>query len=168
MATSYCIIASTGQGKTTLTKKLTEGKPLLVYDVNGEYPELTEDLNQSRSKFFGDPNKFIEIAQNKHAGTFVVFEEATGFLHGRSSEELRKFLIAKRHPVALGGRNPIFIFHTIQSVPPFILDMADYIILFKTGDDITAVKKKRAKLVRPFLQLQNAPKYSKIIIKNAS
>jgi len=166
MALSYCIIASTGQGKTTLTKKLTEGKPLLVYDVNGEYPDLSEDLNQSRCKFFGDPEKFLEIASNKHGGTFCVLEEATGFLHGKSSESLRKFLIAKRHPQNLGGRNIIFIFHTIQSVPPFILDMADFIILFKTGDDINAVKKKRTKLIGPFLRLQKAQQYSKIVIKN--
>jgi hypothetical protein len=166
MALLYCIIATTGEGKTTLTKKLTDNKPLFVFDVNGEYPELTHDLNQPRCRYYGDPLKFIEIASNKHNGTFCVLEEATGFLHGRSGEELRKFLIGKRHPIEKGGRNIITIFHTIQSVPPFILDMANYIVLFKTGDDISAVKKKRAKLVPYFLKLQNLPQYSKCIIKN--
>ncbi len=166
MSKSYCIIAQTGEGKSTLARQLTANKPLLVFDVNGEYQDLPTDLNQSRCRFYGEVKDFIKIATNKHGGTYCLLEEATGFFHGRSEEETRRFVIGKRHPVEKGGRNIIFLFHTVQSVPPFVLDTADFIILGKTGDDISAVKKKRAKLVEPFLRLQRMPKHSRIIIRN--
>ena len=166
MSVSYCLIGGTGEGKSSLARKLTDGKALCVFDVNGEWSDLPFDLNQRRCRYFGDEKKFIEICVNKHNGTFCVLEEATGFFIGATGAEARKFIIGKRHPVEKGGRNIIFLFHTIQSVPPFILDTADFIVLFKTGDDVSAVKKKRDKLVQPFLRLQRAPKHSKIIIQN--
>ena len=166
MSKAFVVIAATGEGKSTLVKQITAGKPLFVYDVNGEYNDLSSDLNQPRCKYFGSVKDFIKVAGNKHNGTYCVFEEATGFFHGKSEQETRLFLIGKRHPIEQGGRNAIFLFHTIQTVPPFLLDTADYIVLFRTGDDINAVKRKRAKLVAPFLKLQRMPKHSKIIIKN--
>lgn len=163
---AYCLIGGTGEGKTSFARQLTNGKPCFIFDVNGEWQELPTDTTKPRSRYWGDHNTFVDKAAQKHGGTFIVFEEATGFLHGKTQEDMRRLLIGKRHPVELGGRNIIYLFHTIQSVPPFILDMANYIVLFKTGDDLGAVKKKRLKLVKPFLELQNAPKHSKKILKN--
>ncbi len=157
---------ATGEGKSSLARKLAEGKPLCVFDVNDEWLDCSTDLNQPRCRFFGDEKKFIEICQNKHGGTFCVLEEATGFFVGAVGLEMRRLVIGKRHPVEKGGRNIVFLFHDINSVPPFLLNTADYIVLGKTGDDINTVKKKRIKLVRPFLQLQRMPKHSRIIIKN--
>lgn len=166
MSKAYCLIASTGEGKSTLAKKLSDGKPCLFFDVNGEHTDLSTNNKEKRSRFFGNPDDFITLCSNKHGGTWCVFEEATGFLMGAIQKKMRSFLIAKRHPVEYGGRNVVFLFHTIGSVPPFILDMCDYIVLFKTGDDIATVKKKRSKLLEPFMRLQRMGKYSKIIIKN--
>lgn len=165
MGKCIVVIAATGQGKSTWVKDLTKHSPLFVYDVNGEY-ELSEDVTLQRSKFFGDNRRFMELCKGKHGGTFCIFEEATGFMVGAMQKEVREFIIAKRHPVTLGGRNIVFLFHTIGSVPPFIMDMADYIVLFKTGDDVGTVKRKRMKLLPYFLRLQNAPRHTKIIIKN--
>jgi len=166
MAKCITIIAMTGQGKTTFTKQTIQGNPCIVYDINGEYEDLPFDVGQARSRFFGKPMEFIDACKEKHGGTFCVFEEATGFLAGRTGLEMRQFLIGKRHPQNLGGRNIIFIFHTIASVPPFILDMSDYFVLFKTGDNFQNVKRKAPKLYSHFMRLQGAKKYSKLIIKN--
>ncbi len=166
MGKCITIIAQTGQGKTTMIRKITDKKRCCVFDVQGEYTELPFDLSQPRSRFFGKHGDFIEACKDMHAGTFCVFEEATGFLSGATALEMRNFLISKRHPVEKGGRNIIFVFHTIQSVPPFILDMSEYFILFKTGDNPINVKKKAPKLYQAFLKLQRMPKYSKIIIQN--
>lgn len=166
MGRIYTLIASTGEGKTTLVRKLIGGSPACVYDVNGEYSDFSNDINQPRCKYFGMPAKFVEICRNKHHGTWCVFEDATGFLSGKQEDAMRQFCVAKRHPLPLGGRNIIFLFHTIGSVPPFLLDMSDYIVLFKTGDDLKTVKRKRSKLVLPFMQLQRMPKFSKKIIQN--
>lgn len=163
---TYLLIAATGEGKTTLVRKLIAKHPYIIYDINGEYREVSNDTTQPRSKFFGNPVEFIDICANKHNGTFCVFEDATGFLSGNVGNQMKSFIVAKRHPIEKGGRNIVLLFHTINSVPPFLLDTADYIVLFKTGDDISAVKKKRAKLVPYFQRLQTLPKYSKFIIKN--
>jgi hypothetical protein len=159
-------IGGTGQGKTSFVRKITEGKPLLLYDVNGEHSDLTGDTTQARSRYFGDPADFIELCRHKHGNTYCVFEEATGFLMGTMQKDMRAFCVAKRHPVDLGGRSIIMLFHTIASVPPFLLDMADMIVLFKTGDSVNEVKRKRPKLLEPYLKLQTAPRHSKLIIKN--
>lgn len=163
---TYCIIAAPQQGKTTLCKRLIGNKPALVFDTNGEWPEMSNDTKEARSRFFGDPDKFLELCQTKHGGTFCLFEDATGFVSGAAQKRLKQALSGKRHPLEFGGRNYIFLYHTIGSVPPFILDMADYIVLFKTGDDLKTVERKRRKLVEPFQRLQRSTNHSKIIIKN--
>lgn len=166
MGKCITVIAATGQGKTTFVKNMIKGNRCFVFDVNGEYEELCNDTTQPRSKYFGSNKEFMKMASNKHGGTICVFEEATGFLVGAMQKDVREFIIAKRHPVGQGGRNIVFLFHTIGSVPPFIFDMSDYIVLFKTGDDVGTVKKKRLKLLPYFLKLQQAPRHSKVIIKN--
>jgi hypothetical protein len=46
------------------------------------------------------------------------------------------------------------------------LEMSDYIVLFKTGDDANTIKRKYGKLLEPFLKLKQMPDRSKLIIKN--
>lgn len=159
------VIAATGQGKTTFVKSIIENKPHFVFDVNGEY-DLPENATLWQSKFIGSPDDFLAAAANKTGGTWCVFEEATGFLQGKQTDEMRKFIVAKRHPQATGGRKIIMVFHSIRSVPPFLFDLADFIVLFRTGDDVSEVKRRRAKLLPVFQELQRSPKYSKRIIKN--
>lgn len=165
------LIAGTGQGKTTMVKSLIERKPCLVFDVQAEYSELSTDLNATRCRLTPSQGRnshrdFMTVAGRKHGGTWCVFEEATGFLMGAQQSDMRAFLVAKRHPQEKGGRNILFVFHNIAAVPPFILAMSDYFVLFKTGDNPNEVKKKAPKLLPAFQQLTRMPKHSKLVIKN--
>ena len=167
MSLLILLIAGTGQGKTTKIKSIIKGKRCLVYDVNGEYNELPFDANKPRSRFFSDNVKdFLQIVPEKHNGTICVFEEATGFFAGATGKETKKIIVGKRHPVDGGGRNLLFVFHTINSVPPFLLDTADYIFLGATGDEMNRVKQKSSKLLPYFLKLRNLKKYTFLTIKN--
>jgi hypothetical protein len=140
---------------------------MFVFDVNDEYHELSTDMRQARSRYLGgDVQDFTDMCSNRHAGTFCVFEEATGFFAGKMEKDMRKLVVGKRHPVEHGGRNLVFLFHSINAVPPFLYELANFIVLFKTGDNEVTVKKKNPKLLKPYFQLLNAPKYSKVIIKN--
>jgi len=164
---SYVIIASTGQGKSTFVRKLCGNAPMFVFDVNDEYNELSLDANKSSSRYLGgDVQEFTDMCRNKHNGTFCVFEEATGFFSGKMEKDMRSLVIGKRHPVEYGGRNLVFLFHSINSVPPFLFELANYIVLFKTGDNELTVKKKNPKLLQAYYSLRNAPKYKPVIIKN--
>ena len=161
------VIAGTGEGKTTKVKNLIKGRPCLVFDVNGEYEDLEYDVNLPRSRYYNsDISKFVDIVPTKHGGTAIVFEEATNFFAGSTQKHMKQIIVGKRHPEAKGGRNLIFVFHTINSVPPFILDTADIICLGKTRDEEGRVKQKSRKLLAPFQRLQREPKYTFYNIKN--
>jgi len=149
------IIGHTGQGKSTQAKKIldtTKKKPF-VFDVNNEYEKYNRHSD-------GDFVKFIETTETL-TDSNVLFEEATGYLSGRTGEKIKRIVINKRHK----RNNYIFLFHSIADVPPFLYRLSNYIILLKTADIEEAVKQKEPKLLSAWKKLQSAPKYSKVIIK---
>lgn len=167
MGQMILLIAATRQGKTTKAKELIAGKPCFVFDVNGEYDALSWDANEKRSRFFNeDFREFLKVVPQKHGGTICVFEEATNFFSGGTLKATKSVIVGKAHPVDMGGRALLFIFHSIASVPPFLFDNADYIVLGKTGDTLDRVKQKRDILVPYYLKLRKAPKYTFFAIKN--
>jgi hypothetical protein len=154
-------IGMTGEGKTTWTKNFIKGKNCLVFDINNEYQDLPTDWKQKRGRFIGIHEDFIQICQIRK-NTNLVFEEATGFLQGGISKDLQKLIIAKRHQ----KNNLIFIFHSINRVPPALFEMCNYVVLHKTADIEKQVEKKNPKLISAFRKLQRSPQYSEIIVKN--
>jgi hypothetical protein len=163
------IIGGTGSGKTSFVAQLCErSNECLIFDLNLEekYKQFSKNLDDKKSRYDGgDINAFMEVVPFKNNGCLCIFEEATSFFSGRATDKTRGLITRKRHPEEKGGRNFIFIFHTIASVPPFLLATANTIILFKTGDNPNTVKSKAPNLFQFFLKLQNAPKYSKFNIK---
>lgn len=171
------VIGGTGQRKTTFIKEvLLKGGECLVYDVNAEYGQqkanrtnyvspfdpLPIDANLPRSRWFGDMSDFLNIVPFKHNGCKIVFEEATNFFEGKTGKVMKSICTGKRHPEELGGRNLIFVFHTIQSVPPFLFGMANTVCLFKTNDTKQQVKSKCERLLPAFIKLQTLPNCSRI------
>ena len=152
------IIASAGQGKTYKANKLIAGKKCCVFDVAGQYDDLPWDVKEPRSRFFNaDPKKFIEVCNEKHDGTICVFEEATSFFEGKTGKEMKNLITMRRHPIDKGGRNIVLIFHTVNTVPPFLLDNANTIILGKTGESATRIKSKKEELHKIALWLKTQP-----------
>ena len=158
------VIGMTGQGKSTVTKGLIAKRPHYIFDVNNEYAphgfncaELATGENGER---FPDSKQFIsDCFQLKNA--VCVFEEATGFFKGRLSSEVDKLLVAKRHQ----QNDYIFVFHSIQSVPPQIYLLTNFVILMKTNDNPDVVKRKYPDLYQAFLKLKTAKQYSNVMIK---
>ncbi len=154
----YCftIIGMTGQGKSEFVKNLIKGKKSHAFDVNNEYKGISTTQDTQL-----DEHKFTSDCANKLKNTYCVFEEATGFFNGRIPTDLRRLIIGKRHT----GNTYLFLFHSIADAPPGIIRLSNYVVLFKTNDEEPEVRKRYGKLYQPFLKLQNAPLYSKIIIK---
>lgn len=159
----YCIllVGMTGQGKSYFVKKYTYKRACLIFDVQNEYNDLPTDNRLSRSRTIDvNVKRFFSIVKNKR-NTVCVFEEATIFFEGKTGEELRTSIVGKRH----SGNVFLFCFHSISAIPPRILQLTDYVVLFKTNDEGHQVKRKYPSLYKTFLILQSMKDKSFKIIK---
>lgn len=170
------IIGGTNQGKSYYTKEaiVKNGSlPVFVYDVQNCYGatstkpgDIIVNLpiaaeGKKRSRWFGDKKTFLQYALRRR-NTLIVCEEATAFFEGRTSEDMRLLIINKHH-----HKNTIIcMFHSIVSVPPRIMQLSDIVVLFKTGDEESDVRRKYSKCLDAFLRLRNKPDRSKEVIKN--
>lgn len=154
------VIGHTGQGKTTVVNKIIEGKNQYVFDVNNEYHHLSNDKDGFTSKMRNTDLNIGRFVANcaRLKNTNIVFEDATGFLQGRQSREMSRLMAAKRH----SQNNYLILFHSINRVPPELMEMSNYILLFKTNDFEDNVVRKfgTGKLHNAFLDLRNKPKFS--------
>lgn len=135
-----------------------------IFDVNNEYL-LPDDYGQHKPQMRHTEmniKKFISVASSLK-NTNVVIEDATGFLRGRQSEDFARMLTAKMFT----QNNYIIIFHSINRIPPELMEMANYLVLFKTNDniDIIDTKFKDERINAAFIELKDAPRFSKKIIK---
>ena len=158
------VIGHTGQGKTVWTKKFIEGKRQYIFDVNNEYKDLPLDniISPKMRNISLDKEHFVRVCMQLN-NTNCVVEDATGFLRGKIESDFSKMLAAKRHK----GNNYILLFHSINRVPPEIMEMANYVTLFKTNDNIDTVEKKfrNDNLTAKFLALQKMKQHSFFEIK---
>ena len=168
------IIGGTNQGKSYFAKQSIQDEkiPCFVYDVQNCYGSTSTkegDLilnlpigtKEKRCRWFGNKNEFIELAiLRKHS--VILIEEATIFFEGKTQERTRELIVNKHHD----KNTIIFMFHSINAVPPRIAEMADKVVLFKTGDEPKNIERKFARFVPYFLKLKNAPDRTKIIFKN--
>lgn len=122
------IVGNTGRGKSTASRKLLtaalkEEMEVLVYDPNNDYSDVYK-------KPFESKKEFLEKASKK-THSFILFEEATMFFSNKGSEEkLLDLLVRKRHT----GNKIVLVFHSLRSVPTYILELCNYMVLYKTAD----------------------------------
>ncbi len=145
------VVGGTGMGKTTFNKQCLSqvNKDIIcLYDVNREYTEFLPE-NYVLPKF----QDFCKnaTALTKHV---VVYEEATMFLSNKGSNELLiEQLVRKRHT-----ENTYFlVFHSLRSVPKYLLSLCNMIVLHKTNDPLDLVEKFDCpQLTKAFTEIKNA------------
>lgn len=155
------IIGKMGEGKTTFIKQFINGRRAFLFDVNNEYKGISTDTRKTVSRMADLNHKeFIKKTLEKR-NTCCVYEDATGFIEGRLSDDFRKTLVSKRHT----GNTNILVFHSILSVPPRLVQLTDIIVLFKTGDEDYMVERKYPSLLKlfRFLNRQAIPKYCYVL-----
>lgn len=152
----FLIIGHTGQGKTTLVKRLIKNRKAFIFDVNNEYQGFSNRDTALNIKGFTERVSLL-------TGFNIVYEDATGFLRGKQSAEFMRQIVRKRHT-----RNNFFIlFHSINRIPPELMELANFIILFKTNDNAEIVDKKfrNEKLLKAFYKVKTNPDFKPVIIK---
>lgn len=178
MSVSFIAVGAPGEGKSEWVKEFIRGKRSFVFDVNNEYGSrtkyqgqkpllLSDNLNAERARYSpksmylkDDARQFMLMCKQKK-DTICVFEESTVYLEGRQ-EELAKTLIVNRLHT---GNVYIFIFHSIRSIPPRIMEMTNYVVLHRTLDEDYIVQMKYPRLWMAFRDLQPMPKGSRQIVK---
>jgi hypothetical protein len=169
----YMVIGGPGQGKSPFVRSLIgEMNRCLVFDVQNEYGartkypgqkpvNLTNNNADLRSRYIGgDLKKFVELCMNKR-NTICVFEEATGFFQGIIGRETTRLIINRYHT----GNVYVFLFHSINSVPPRLMELSSIVVLFRTNDETEKVYRKYSRLGPYFDDLQTKPNGSKTIIQ---
>jgi hypothetical protein len=159
------IIGTVQQGKTPYIQRMIRGKRCFIYDWQNEYGKrpkyaggtpigLSDNIRDYRARDTRiDYNLFIQSCMKK-VDTICVFEDATGFFEGRVDGETRK-LISSR---AFTRNTYVFVFHSINSVPPRFVELSNYVILFRTADNADKVERKCPELLPAFLELKRNKK----------
>lgn len=146
------LVGAKGMGKTSFVRSMLEQVPpnnRMVYDVNGEYTDLYDhDIDLTYQDFLEQSTQVRDA--------FVVYEEATIFIgHNSNSTNIKELLVRTRHT----GNTVVFVFHSLRTVPRFVFDLANYVILFKTSDTVKLVEKNfdNEAFTTLFKELQAAP-----------
>jgi len=130
---SICVGRS-GCGKTTLTKEMfakrPKGMPCMIYDINQEYmkeyPEPFVDFDVFLMK--------LSMEETRHH--YIIIEEATIFFNTQSNfYDMKNVLVRARHTGNIIQLN----FHSFSSIPKGIYNLLDYVIVFKTNDNLKSV-----------------------------
>jgi len=145
------VVGARGMGKTTTNKKLIAPVHIdarIIMDINGEYTGLYK-----HAKFF-DFDEFTKKAVNMK-GAVILIEEATIYLQTQGqNKDITRLLVISRH----ADNTVIMSFHSLQRVPKYIFELANMIILHKTGDQISDVKAFGDKqILDAFIEIEKAP-----------
>lgn len=144
------VVGRRGSGKTTTNRRLlSKAHPdaRLVLDVNGEYKDLFPHEPISFDKF---TNLAVAV---KNA--VILIEEATIFLSNRGNNfDVRQLLVQARH----NNNTIIFSFHSFRTIPKYIFDLCNVVIIHKTGDSEEVLEQfDNEDLIKAFTEIKNAP-----------
>lgn len=152
---AFLIVGGTGRGKTSfIAKCLTKvnRNAIALFDVNNE---------PVYKPFITGPLPTIEEFTEKTArlsNAVIVYEEATIFFSNRSSNDfLRSILVRKRHTC-----NTVFlVFHSLRTIPRYVYDLCNYVVLYKTNDSRSLVEGKfnDERLTACFDRVMSAPDF---------
>jgi hypothetical protein len=148
------IVGNTGRGKTsaamdTLYKAIEENREIFVYDPNADFLEFYQ-------KPFTDEETFLKSVKNKK-NSFILFEEATIFFSNKGNDRnLRSLLVRKRHQ----NNTIVLLFHSLRSIPIYVFELTNYLVLYKTADNENLILKKFEgfpEITESFLKLKKIP-----------
>lgn len=134
MSKAILIIGATGCGKTYFVKhtllKGVNPNALHIFDTNNEYADIYP------YPFDADIDNYLDKAYRMKQAVMLI-EDATAFISNRGrSDLLTKIMVAKRHT----KNTIILLFHSMRSVPKYLMDISTDVFIFKTNDDLKYVK----------------------------
>ena len=144
----YLFIGQRGCGKTTLAEqlkqiflKLNTGNKCIVVDTTPHpfYKDYTtvnlDELATCKDTLIrcedANDSELFDVLNATQTNAFVIFEDARKYISSNVSRALRSCVIDMRKR----NFDFVFMFHTLNDVPPYLAENFDKIVLYKTGDN---------------------------------
>lgn len=159
------IIGTVGQGKSPYIQKMIQNRRVFVFDYQDEYGKrpkyqggkaigLSDNVRDYRARDTScDHLHFVRLCAKK-TNTICVFEDATGFFRGRVDLETQRLITSR----AFTRNVYVFVFHSINKVPPGLIEDSNFVVLFRTFDNIYKIEQKFPELLPAYLELRRNKK----------
>ena len=146
MSRCIVVIGGTHRGKSYFIKNRIRNNDNIIYDVKGEYKEKNFKVWRDVS----DREAFFEYVINNIKNHCVVLEEATFYLGKRHySSQAERILVNKWK-----SKNVIFIvYHSLAKMPTDLYTFIDYLVLFRTADELSKLKNHPKKVIDAFKEI---------------
>lgn len=134
-----------------------------IFDLNNEYILPVDNILRPQMRHVAcDAKTFINNCKALK-NTNIVFEDASGFLRGRQAPDIIRLIVQRRHV----KNNWIILFHSINRIPPELMEYCNYLIIFKTNDNLKEIDQKfnNEKINISFQKLQSMKKHTYFQIK---
>ena len=139
-------------GKTTIGLVIAKaaGKKICVLDTD-EHPAYNDFKNMPLEKLHtwregnikvitSEPEQAMTILNKSCSNAFVMCEDAAKYITHNIQREAKAFIIDHRKR----NFDVLCMFHFLADIPPYLCKQYDYMILFKTGDNLEEKQKKFA------------------------
>lgn len=156
---NFIIVAEQDRGKTffvknNILKKFSKRKNY-IYDINLEYNEYPNQIDYVSGK-----DEFLEtVPCETNTNANVIFEEASAFFskNGSTAKGTIKHICRRFHTKNIN----VFIFHALDQIPTDILYYIDFIVIFRTKDNLDKVQsifKSFPEIISAFKDVQEKTK----------
>jgi hypothetical protein len=148
----YLIVGRKFTGKTTVTKEMAEasGKKIVVIDTD-EHPAYSsftkvplKELHKWKTgniKVITEyPEAALRVINKCCSNAFVICEDAGKYVTPNLQLDLKRFIIDHRKR----NLDVAFMFHFLADVPPYVCRQYDFMVMFKTGDNLNSPQSKYA------------------------
>lgn len=83
------------------------------------------------ARLFGsNTDEMMSSIQENSKNSFIIFEDATRYIEGKLSADVKQFVLDSKQK----NLDLVFVFHSLADVPPRLIRVADFLVLFKTSD----------------------------------
>lgn len=115
----FLIVGGRGSGKTTWIETHVPPAAAVVVEMF---------VVADRYRGFDRRRRFDDLKISECVNRRIILEDATQLIMGGASLRVRKLVVSSKQI----GSDIFIVFHSLNVVPPFLLAMFDYIVLFKS------------------------------------
>src|SRR5690554_2176671 len=80
--------------------------------------------------YSSNTREMMSIIQAHARNTFIVFEDATRYIGSKITDDVNNFVLDSKQK----NLDLVFVFHSLTSIPPDLVRIADILVLFKTNE----------------------------------